>query len=219
MPTSPSFSVRPRPNYRRRRTVALFVLLAAVVIVVALLSRGGGIGGDGEPPIPTLEFVTKVGHVSQSKAADDATKNAQAEAIEKMFTDYYQEAFVDPDKWGDGMFEDLKALFADDVQDSFTRDLPSLTIGEGRNDLKRVDPSGATLAVTIYYDGKAQPVFAVAAATFDAAGTLKQTGPPVTIKQKATFYLQKSGDAWRITSYDADQSQETPTPSPTASPS
>ena len=213
MPTSPSFSVRPRPNYRRRRTVALFVLLGVAVIVVALLSRGGGIG-DGEAPIPTLEFVTKVGHVSQSKAADEGTKNAQAESIEKMLTDYYQEAFVDPEKWGDGTFENLKQLFADDVQASFTKDLAALTIGEGRNDLKRVDPSGATLAVTIYYDGKAQPVLAVAAATFDAAGTLKQSGPPVTIKQKATFYLQKSGDAWRITSYDADQSQVTPTPSP-----
>lgn len=218
MPTSSSFSVRPRPNYRRRRTLALLVLLGIVVIVAALLSRSGTIGKD-EPATPQLAFTTKVSHVNQAKAADAGTQAAQGEAITKMITDYYQEAFVDPDKWGDGMFEDLKGLFAEAAQASFTKDIESLTIGQGRNDLRRVEPSASDLAITVYYDRRSQPTFAVAAATFNARGTLKETGPPVTIEQKTTFYLQKNGDTWTITAYDADQTQNTPTPSPTASPS
>lgn len=215
MPTSPSFSVRPRPNYRRRRTIALLVLLGIVVIVVALLSRSGG--GPGESPTPTLAFATTVSHVSQGKAADTGAQQTQSQAIEKMFNDYYQEAFVDPEKWGDGRFEDLKGLFAEDAQASFTKDIQSLTIGQGRVDLKRVDPGASDLVITIYWDAKSQPTFAVAAATFNARGTLKKTGPAVTIAQNATYFLQKTGDEWKITAYDADETQNTPTPSPTPS--
>ncbi len=215
MPTSPSFSVRPRPNYRRRRTITLLVLLVIVVIVAALLSRSDD--GGKEAATPQLAFTMTGSHVSQSKAPDEGTKRAQLDAIQMMFTTFYQEAFVDPEKWGDGTFEDLKGMFAEEAQASFTKDIPSLTIGQGRIDLKRVDPRTADLAITVYYDGKSQPTFAVAAATFVARGTLKQAGPAVTIRQTATFYLQKSGDAWTITAYDADQTQTTPTPSPTAS--
>ena len=214
MPTS-SFSVRPRPNYRRRRTIAVLVLLVVGVIVVALLSRSGG--GPGGSPTPTLAFATTVAHVSQSKAADGPVQQGEAQAIEKMFNEYYQEAFVDPEKWGDGTFEGLKSKFVEGAQASFTRDIQSLTIGQGRNDFERVEPGTSQLVITIYYDTKSAPTFAVAAATFNARATLKETGPAVRIAQKATFYLQKTGDAWVITAYDADQTQNSPTPSPTAS--
>lgn len=218
MPESASFSVRKKPNYRRRRTFFVLVLLVAAVVVVALLSRGGGIGTK-ENPIPTLAFTTKMAVVNQGKAADRETRKAEGDAIEKMFNEYYQVAFVDPRKWGDGKFEDLLDKFSKEVQASFTKDLSSLTIGPARIELERVDPTAASLGVTVYYDTKSKPTFAVAAATFNARGTLKQSGPPLFIKQKATFYLQRTGDGWRITSYDAEQSQETPTPTPTASPS
>ena len=213
MPTS-SFSVRPRPNYRRRRTVAVLVLLGIAVIVVALLSRSGG---EKEPPIANLTFATTAAHVNQGKAPDAGVQDAEKTAIETMFNDYYQEAFVDPDKWGDGTFENLKGLFVEEAQASFTKDLASLTIGQGRVDFKRVDPSASQLVITIYYDAQQKPTFAVAAATFNAKATLKKTGPQVTIRQKASYYLQKVGDDWKITAYDAEESQNTPTPTPTAS--
>lgn len=212
MPTS-SFSVRPRPNYRRRRTITVLVLLGIAVIVVALLSRSGG---EKESPIPTLAFATTATQVSQGKAPDAGVQDSEKTAIEKMFNDYYQEAFVDPGKWGDGQFENLKGLFAEDAHASFTKDLASLTIGQGRVDFKRVDPSASQLVITIYYDAKQRPTFAVAAATFNARATLKKTGPAVTIRQSASYYLQKVGDDWKITAYDAEESQNSPTPSPTA---
>jgi ABC-type transporter Mla subunit MlaD len=216
MPESASFSVRQRPNYRRRRTFTVLFLLVAAVVVIALLSRGGGGGGDN--PIAQVAFVAKQSVVNQGKAADRPTRKSEGDAIVKMFDDYYQTAFVDPDKWGDGKFEDLRDLFAESVRASFTKDLSSLTIGEGRLDLKRVDPTTQKLAVTVYYNNASKPTLAVAAATFNATGTLKKAGPKVFIKQKATFYLQKTGDSWTITAYDADQTQETP-PSPSPSPS
>lgn len=218
MPSGPSFSNR-RPNYRRRRTFAVLGLLGVAVIVVVLLTRGGGPLGKKEPPIPTLQFVATAKHVPQSAAPAGGVQQAEADALTTMFNDYYQTAFVDPGKWGDGTFGDLAGLFTDDAKASFTKDIASLTIGEARTELKRVDLNKSLLGLTIYYDGKSKPTLAVAAVLFDARGTLKRTGPPLMIHQTASYYLQKMGDAWKITAYDANETQETPTPSPTASPS
>jgi ABC-type transporter Mla subunit MlaD len=207
--------MRKKTNYRRRRTFTVLGVLVVGVIVIALLSRGGE--ENKENPTPTLAFVSKTSVQNQGKGPDAGTRKAESEAIVKMFNDFYQEAFVDPKKWGDGKFEDLRDLFAESARASFTKDLASLTIGTGRLDFKRVDPTAATLNVTIYFDTSTKPRFAVAAANFNARGTLKGTGPAVVIKQKATFYLQKTGDSWTITAYDADQSQESQTPSPSPS--
>ncbi len=218
MPESASFSVR-RPNYRCRRTFTVLGLLAIAVVIVALLSRGGGPGGPGEPPIPTLRFAAKTTHVFQGKAAGPGTQQSEADALTKMFDDFYQEAFVDPRRWGDGTFTDLADLFADDVKASFKRDLAALTIGEAFDELRRVDLGPNSLALSIYYDSKQRPTFATAAVTFEGKGTLKESGPAVTIRQQATYYLQRLGDAWKISAYETNETQTTPTPSPTASPS
>jgi hypothetical protein len=217
MPESASFSMRKKPNYRRRRTVSILVLLVVVVVVVALLSRGGGIGGNNEKPTPTVAFVVQGRAYAQKKAPDAATEKANEDAVAKMFNDYYQTAFVDPKKWGDGTFPDLQELFVKSAKTTFTKDIDALTIGKTRTELKRVDPTATNLTITIYYDAKNKPTLAVATASFTARGTLKQTGPALTIRQKATYYLEKSGEGWIITSYDAQQNQDTPTASPSPS--
>lgn len=216
MPGGPSFS--DRPNYRRRRLAALLLGLGVVALVVVLLTRGGGPLGSKEPPLPELTFAAKVTGVTQAKALDEGATNSEGETLTKMFNDYYQTAFVDPGKWGDGTFTDLIELFAEDVRPQATKDLPSLTIGEAREELKRVDLGPNSLEVTIYFDSRQKPTFAVAVASFNGIGTLKQAGPKLTIFQRGTYYLQKSGEEWRITAYDANSDQATPTPSPSPSP-
>jgi hypothetical protein len=216
MPESASFSVRKRPNYRRRRTLTVVVLLGVAVIVIALLSRGGT-SGSKKNPIAQVAFVTKVVTQPQAKAPSSSDNQSNADAILKMFNDYYQTAFVDPKKWGDGTFPDLKDLFVKEAQTSFTKDIDSLTIGPARTELSRVDPTKQTMTLTIYYDAKTRPYYAVADATFIARGTMKQSGPPLIIDQKATYYLHKVGDSWTITDYDVSQTQVTLTPSPSPS--
>lgn len=219
MPESASFSVR-RPNYRRRRTLTVLGLLGALVVVVVLLTRGDGLlGGPKEPPIPTLEFAAKVKHVFQGKAAGPSAQQGEVDSLTEMFSEYYQQAFVDPGAWGDGTFEDLAGMFADDAKASFQRDLPALTIGEARTELTRVDLGSNYFGVSIYWDSKQKPTFAVASVRFEGRGTLKRSGPALTISQAATWYLQKQGSSWKITAYDTTETQTTPTPSPTASPS
>jgi len=208
--------MRSKPNYRRRRTISVLLLLVVAVIVVALLSRSGT-NGKKENPIARVAFVTKIVTQPQAKAPSAGANQANADAIVKMFNDYYQTAFVDPSKWGDGTFTGLQAHFVKEAQPAFTKDIASLTIGDARTELKRVDPTTQTLTVTIYYDAKTRPYYAVAAATFAARGTMKETGPVLLINQKATYYLHKVGNDWAITDYDASQTQVTPTPSPSPS--
>ncbi|MEX2557506.1 MAG: hypothetical protein WEB06_17985 [Actinomycetota bacterium] len=219
MPESASFSVR-RPNYRRRRTFTVLGLLGASVVVVLLLTRGGGpLGGSDEPPIPKLEFAAQVKHVFQGKAAGASSQQGEIDGLTEMFNEYYQQAFVDPGAWGDGTFEDLAGLFVEEARASFQRDLPALTIGEARTELKRVDLGSNSFALSIYWDSKQKPTFAVASVQFEGRGILKRSGPAVTISQAATYYLQKVGSSWKISAYDTTETQTTPTPSPTASPS
>ena len=219
MPESASFSMRSKPNFRRRRTVLVLVLIVVGVVIAVLVSRGGGGHTAGGIPIPTFHFTATTRQVTQGRRPGPGAAQGEASGIVKMFDDFYQEAFVDPTKWGDGQFPDLRAMFSREAQASFAKDLPSLTIGEARTELQRVDPAPSALVVTVYFDAPGRPAFAVAAATFNASGTPNQKGPKLLIAQKATFYMQKVGSAWTITAYDASQSQGTPSPSPSARPS
>jgi hypothetical protein len=220
MPESASFSVRKKPNYRRRRTLAVLGLLVAVVVVLLVLPRGGGTGRPAGQETPKIVFV-RTASVVGLKTPDQAARQAEVDAITKMITDFYQEAFVDPEKWGDGTFEDLKKLFTEEAQPAFMKEIAALTIGEGRTQLKFVDPDRtSTLKVSVFFDAKGAPMYATAGVNFSGRGTLKQTGPALLIKQTASFYMQRNGDSWVISSFDADQTQETPTspsPSPSAS--
>ena len=120
MPESASFSVR-RPNYRRRRTFTVLGLLAALVVVVVLLTRGGGpLGGpEGAADPDAGSSSAQVKHVFQGKAPARAPQQGEVDSLTDMFSEYYQQAFVDPGAWGDGTFEDLAGLFADDAKASF----------------------------------------------------------------------------------------------------
>ena len=219
MPESASFSVRKKPNFRRRRTFVVLGLIVAVVIVLLVLPRGDS-GRPGGAKTPVVAFVRTV-NVVGLKVPDQPTRQANVDAIAEMMTDFYQQAFVDPKKWGDGTFPDLKALFSEEAQATFTKEIASLTIGLARSQLKFVDPlPTSTLGVTVFFDSKSAPTYAVAAVKFAGRGTLKQEGPPLLIDQKASFYMARSGDKWLITAFDAEQTQQTPTsPSPSPSPS
>jgi hypothetical protein len=212
--------MRKKPNYRRRRTVAVVGLLVLVVVVLLVLPRGGGTGRPKGQTTPILSFAATHKNITQGKKLPDAgTVSGNQDQLTKMFNDFYQTAFIDPQKWGDGTFGKLRDLFAKAAQASFTKDLTSLTIGEARTELRFVDPMPSTLVVTVYYDKNAKPTFAVAAADFNGRGTPKTTGPAVLIHAKATFYMQRAGNDWTITYYDAKQTQESvsPSPSPSAS--
>lgn len=189
------------------------------VLAGILLTRGGGIVGKKDPPIPNLSFASSLESVAGgTKAASQDKAKDESAVIVKLFTDWYQEAFVDPGKWGDGAFTDLADRFTDDAKASFARDKGALTIAEARTELKRVDSPQGSVKVTIYFQDGA-PQYAVADVSFKAVGTMKRKGAaPLQITQRGSYFLRKVGGDWKVFSYKAHQDQVQPSPSPTASP-
>jgi hypothetical protein len=136
-----------------------------------------------------------------------------------MLNDWYEQAFVDSDKFGDGTFPDIAKSFTGAAGTSFKKDLGMLTIGDARTEVKRVDPSTQTAKVTVYFNsGKA--TYAIAAVHFAANATMKQSGAyPLKINQVVTYSFQKTGQGWVVTYYSGNQTQNSivPSPSPSAS--
>lgn len=203
---------------RRRAFVGALALVTVGIIAGLLLSRGGSLVRK-DPPTPQLAFAASVEQVAGgSKAAPQDKVKAESDAIVKIFTDWYQEAFVDPKRWGDGKFEGLADHFAAEAKQAFTRDIASLTIAEARTELRRVDTPQGTVKVTLYFhDGN--PQYAVADVSFRAVGQLKRSGAvPLRISQRGAYFLRKVGGDWKIFSFRAHQDQVQPSPTPTASP-
>lgn len=204
---------------RRRAFVIGLGILTIGVVAGILLTRGGGIIKKKEPPIPTLVFASSVEPVSGGgKTASQGKVQDESAAIVKIFSEWYQEAFVDPGKWGDGTFTDLAGHFTPDAKAAFNRDKAALTIAEARTELKRVDAPQGSVKVTVYFhDGN--PQYAVADVIFKAVGTLKRKGAvPLHISQRATYFLRKAAGGWKIFSFKAREDQVQPSPTPTASP-
>jgi hypothetical protein len=217
---APSFSIR-APGRRALAVAAAVALLLGGGLAALLLKSDGGIARKPELPTPQLAFVTKVEPVSGAKsAAPQPAVTAEAQALTALFTGWYQRAFVDPKMWNDPTFAAVAQNFTAEARGSFARDVASLTIGpEAITELRRVEPSQATLTLTIYFDAAGAARYAVASVRFAAVGTLKGKGPPLDIAQTGTYYLSKIEGFWRVFSYTAHQDQAQPTPSPSAAPS
>lgn len=204
---------------RRRAFVGVLGLVTVGVIAGLLFSRGGSLVRK-DPPTPQLAFAASVEQVAGgAKAAPQDKVKSESDAIVKMFTEWYQEAFVDPKRWGDGTFAGLADHFTAEAKPAFTRDVKSLTIAEARTELRRVERPSGSVKVTVYFhDGN--PQYAVADVTFSAVGTMKRSGAvPLQISQRGSFFLRKVGGDWKIFSFRAhqDQVQPSPTPTPTSS--
>lgn len=176
-------------------------------------------GGDekAEEKTPQVAFTGRVRAESEAKRPGQAEADAEAKPIFTMLNDWYQTAFIDPKLFGDGTFPDVAKLFAKEAQASFTKDISSLTIGEAREQVRRVVPEQSIANITLFYDDGGNAVFATAAVRFMARATLTQDGAfPLRITQTGTYHLKREGSSWLVTFYDASANQDSiqPTPSP-----
>ncbi|MGZ4188742.1 MAG: hypothetical protein ACXVQ5_02765 [Actinomycetota bacterium] len=214
-------STRARRRTRQQRLLRTAIGVVVIILVAALIANfvgGKKKNGPGATPIAQVAFVaTMTGDTNASKKPAQAVIDAQGQQIVKMLNDWYQEAFVDPDKFGDGTFSDIAKNFTADAATSFKKDVATLTIGQARTEVKRLDPTVQTAKVTVYFNNNT-PMFAVAAVHFAARATLKKSGSyPLVIDQTVTYNFQKTAQGWVVTYYTAKQTQDSVVPSPSAS--
>jgi hypothetical protein len=212
----PSFSLRTGTFWIRmlRIATALAVAFAAGALVVRLTT--GEASGRATPkakPVPTVAFTGTLDVVSPDGEPARAAAQIQQKQVLAVLDHWYQRAFVDPSSWGAGTFTDVAALLdGAGAHAAFTRDLPALTIGGARAELKRLEPRGSIANLTIYFDRGAVPRFAVASVVFNAYGVFKARTGSLDIHQDGTFYFRKTPRGWRVFAYDADQQQSAPAP-------
>jgi len=191
--------------------------IGAVAVITLIALAVNLLGGDEEPAerTPQVAFAGTARAESEASRPDQPVVDTEAGEIRKILDDWYQNAFVDPSKYGDGTFSDVAKYFTKEAQTSFTEDLKSLTIGEAREEVRRVEPAVQTANVTVFFDKAGKPQFATAVVRFEARASLKsKEALPVHIRQNATYHFEKKSGEWLVAYYEADQKQNSVQPSP-----
>jgi FlaG/FlaF family flagellin (archaellin) len=217
----PTFARRRTRQQRLLRTGIGVVVIIVLAALIANLAGGKKKTGSTPPPgVAQVAFVASVkGETGAKSAPSKDAVSAEGQQIVSMLNDWYEQAFVNTDKFGDGTFPDIAKGFDAAARASFTRDLTTLTIGEARTEVMRVDPTTQTAKVTVYFNN-GTPTIAIAAVHFAANATMKQSGAyPLKIDQVVTYNFQKTGQGWVVTYYSGNQTQNSivPSPSPSAS--
>jgi LCP family protein required for cell wall assembly len=125
-----------------------------------------------------------------------------AEAIRRTFTDLYETAFVDPDRWGGGRFPGLERFFSPGARIQARHDLDELTLGRSARLLAAVRPRRARLDARFVTDAGGHAIVAFAEMRFGGTATTT-TGDRVPIDQRGRFVLRRANGSWRIDAYDA----------------
>lgn len=218
----PTFT-RARRRTRQQRLLRTAIGLVVIVVVAALIANfvgGKKKTGPNAPGLAQVAFTTtSAGYTNAAKSPPQGTVDAQSKQIVTMLNGWYQEAFVDPDKYGDGTFPDIAKHFSADAATAFKKDLGTLTIGDARTEVKSVEPTTQTAKVSVYFTN-GTPEYAVATVHFAARATLKKSGSyPLLIDQTVTYNFQRTSQGWIVSYYTAKQTQDSVVPSPSASPS
>jgi hypothetical protein len=220
---------------KRRLPIALLivpVVLVAAGIALILVVSGGGDGGitggdNGDEQAPPFDFrISRVAVVPTVSAADseqlDSEADAVAEEITPVLDAMYTDAFLDPENWREGDYEEVFELFADDAAVTARSSVEVLTLGASAGDeFERVTPDRGGIDYTVLFDRDNNPDTVTARVRFYATGELKD-GTFVAIVSAGQLFLQDL-DGWKVIGFDMrrnDHEAEPPTPAPSgASPS
>jgi len=196
-------------------------------VLVLLLTGNGdklpGIipGGGGDEPVPQWDGF-KLAKVQVVGTAEEADNNALRPSAETTATDvaplldqFFTDAFLDPNNWKDGNYEDALAVFSDAALPSAqVAGLETLTLGENAGDTyESVQPDKGSIRYDVLFDREGNPFNVAAHVKFYATAQLKDS-TYVAIVSHGVLFLQDTGDGWHITAYDMkrnDHATEAPT--------
>jgi hypothetical protein len=196
-----------------RRAVIVWLSIGTVLLV----SCDGGTS-DGDPPAsdaspsasvapeaPSFGFdvgdrevvATAPGHLTERerRGAREA-----ADRVESALTDLYVAAFLDPERWASGTYDEVFDVFAGVARPEAQRRTGILTAGGDAADrFERIEPRKGRLTMRILLDRGGKPVLVSSAVRFLARSF---GADPLSIRSEGTFVFQRIDGAWRIVSFD-----------------
>lgn len=230
----PVAATRSQRNARRRKTNPLLLVIPLVLVAsgvgLFMFTRGGEasipfIGGGGEEPVPAFDFPTpQVGiEVTSEKTKPDSLRTAAEKAaaeIVPVMDQLYTEAFLDPNNWKDGEYDEVWELFDTSALPSAESSIETLTLGVNAGDVyQTVEPEKGKLKVRVLFDENGDVISMVGLVSFEAFGAGKD-GTYTNIVSDGQYFLRNEGDGWKIFSFDAkrlDSEAAPPKPAPSAS--
>jgi hypothetical protein len=143
---------------------------------------------------------------SQDRPEAGAKAEEQRDKVLALINGYYNVAFLDPGKWAEGTHPELAGFFTEEAKPNVGPRLGVLALGDVSKSIKSVKPDRQVVdRLNIYFDGDLNVPIGLATTTFEATGTpLADGAEPVKIVHKATFWLQKDGDNFHISAFNAD---------------
>lgn len=135
----------------------------------------------------------------------DSGQKAQVEApkITALMNNLYSSAFLDPAKWQGGTHPDLAANFTAEAQPGVAANLGNLALAELSDKLESVESRKQSVdRVTFFVEDDGSLPIGVASVTFEAVGHPKD-GEDVSITHAANYWLQREGDSYKISAFDA----------------
>jgi len=186
----------------------VLILIVVAAPIVFLLTRSGAKRTLSTPnptststPRPHFAFATPAVTVELlgRNKAPQGTKGVAAQ-IQTDLSHFYDQAFVDPETWANGVPASVWAPFAPGVKAKAQADADSLTIGDPRVELASLSVTKASLSVTFLVDPTGHLVAATADVSFVATGALAG-GEQVTVKNHDNFLYREVGGQWVIVAY------------------
>ena len=185
-------------------------LAFAVVLVIAPVL--GACDGDRasrerakEPPPATANFqvIETRGIDAQDRPEAQAAASAASAGVTATVNAYYNAAFIEKGKWGQGLHPDLASFFTADVQAQVAPQLAALALADIAPAITRVDPTKQEVPIlTFQIEPDMTAPLAVATVLFEATATaVEKKNSPVKIAHTATFWFVKEGDVYKITGF------------------
>jgi hypothetical protein len=131
-----------------------------------------------------------------------------ADRVQATVTDLYVGAFLDPDHWTSGTYDDVFDVFAGVARPEAERRAGILTAGADAGDrFERIEPLRGRLSLRILLDRGENPVLVASKVRFVARGVGVD---PLTMTSEGTFLFRRIDGTWRIVSFDVVRTDREP---------
>jgi hypothetical protein len=169
-------------------------------------------------PTPRTPFllpdpIITISRLGSSSGEPAAT--ALAGQIQTALSSFYDQAFMDPRTWTNGMPSSAWDIFAPEILAGAQRDADSLTLGIQPARVTGLRATDATLSITVLVDGSGKARLVLADVAFEASGTVVG-GEPLTVTNKATFVFRVVDGQWLVVAYPVADTAVTAQPAPSA---